>query len=264
MNRKFTSIKLFTKDTKKAYEIANKLNNELLKHNYVISDKNYDLAISIGGDGTFIKMIHENNFNRNITYTGINAGSLGFLVEFDKISDLINSLNNNSFIKKQLSILKAKIYTNNSIKEYLCLNDFTIKRSDLASLRADVYINNDLLENFVGDGLVINTPLGSTAYNLSLNGSIMDNDLNAYSLSSIAPINNAMFNSLRNSMIITNNKKLIVIFKNKQNISFIADNKVLDIKDVLKIEISMCHNRINTIKKTNYSFINQVYNKIVK
>lgn len=264
MNKKFNRIKLYIKDTKKVKDIAEKINNELLIHNYEINDKYYDLAISIGGDGTFIKMIHENNFKTNIMYTGINAGSLGFLVPFDKISDLINCLEKSDFIKKQLCILKAKIYRNDEVKEFLCLNDFTIRKSDFSSLRANVFVNNNLLENFVGDGLVINTPLGSTAYNLSLNGSIIDNDLNAYSLSSIAPINNNMFKSLRNSIIIAHNKKLVILFDNKQDITVVADNKIINIKDALKIEISMCHNKISTIKKTNYSFINQVFDKIIK
>ena len=263
MKRKINRVKLYIKDTKRANDLGNKLKERLLKENYIIDDNRYDLAISIGGDGTFLKMIQTNNFKNNIDYVGINAGSLGFLVEFNEIDELINCLNKNNFIKKNLCILKAKIYTNNEIKEYSCLNEFVIRDGDLASIHTNVYINNILLEKYVGDGLIINTPSGSTAYNLSLFGSIIDNDLTAFSLTPLAPINNKIFKSLNNSFIIAGNKKITLTFDDKSYISFITDGKVINIKDVIKIEISLRHNKINTIKKSNYNFVNQVSDKII-
>ena len=100
-------IKLFIKDNNESQIITNDLKKILIANNYIIDDNNYDLAFSIGGDGTFIKMLHENNFNNDILYCGINAGNLGFLntIDYDDILLLINSLNNNDIKKYKLNYL---------------------------------------------------------------------------------------------------------------------------------------------------------------
>ena len=171
MNDKISRVKLYVKDTFKAHDAEIIVKNELLNNGFIIDGNNYDMVISLGGDGTFLKMLHKTNFNSNIYYASINAGSLGFLssVEKDNIKKFISDLKNNLFNIRELDLLKIKVSSMEEI-EYFSLNELTVRKTDFSSLRSDVYINNDLLENYIGDGLVVSTSIGSTGYNLALSG----------------------------------------------------------------------------------------------
>ena len=78
MERKINKIKLFVKDNEKCKNVAKDLEEVVKNQSFKLVEEDYDLAVSIGGDGTFLKMVNETNFNPNIYYVGINAGTLGF------------------------------------------------------------------------------------------------------------------------------------------------------------------------------------------
>ena len=93
-------VKVFSNKNKKSQEIKKLLINKLRKDNNSVVNNNYDLGIAIGGDGSFLRMIKENNFNSDIYYIGINAGTLGFAqeVSIENIDEFIDNLNTNNFI----------------------------------------------------------------------------------------------------------------------------------------------------------------------
>ena len=258
-------IKLFIKNDSIVKKIAKEIQQELIKNNFKIVEKNYDIAISIGGDGTFLKMIHENTFNDNIMYYGINAGALGFLTDInkDELNIFIKSIKEKKYHKKKLSIIKTNIYTDNNKTEIYSLNEILVKRSNSSLLKVDVYVNDILLENYTGDGLLVSTPAGSTAYNLSLNGSIIDNDLNVFTLVPMAPIKTSIFKSLNNSLILSKTKEIELVLNNKQNMHLINDGKVLNINNVRKINISLSSKYVSLITIKDNDFITKINNKII-
>ena len=144
MERKINRIKLYVKSSKLAQEKANILKDKLTINNYEIVENNHDLAISIGGDGTYLKMIHENEFNDKIIYLGINVGTLGFLpeVEMNDIDLLIDKLNDNDYTYNELYLEEATIYTNSDSLKYYSLNEFVIRKSDLGVLKTNIFIDN--------------------------------------------------------------------------------------------------------------------------
>ena len=166
MSRVINKIKIFVKDNDKSRETASILKEKLLNNNFIITDNDFDLAISIGGDGTFLKMVMETSFNKDIFYIGINSGSLGFLEDLDisDIDNFINCLNNNKLNYEELSYGKVNI---NNMDDYSFLNEIVIRNNNYKTLILPIYINDMLLEEFHGDGILISTSTGSTAYNLS-------------------------------------------------------------------------------------------------
>lgn len=264
MNDMVNRVKLYVKDISKAHMVEEIVTKELLENGFIIDNNDYNIAISIGGDGTFIKMLHTNNFNSNIYYIGINAGSLGFLssIENADIKRFINDLKNKIFNIRELDILKTRVFSNNEI-EIISINELTIRKQDFSSLRSEVYINNDLLEKYVGDGLVVSTSVGSTGYNLALSGPIVDPNIKAYTLTAIAPINNKVYNSLSNSMIISSDKKISVIPQENNNLCIVSDGKLLKIDNIKKIECSINNNIIKCIVPKDYNYVNNVRRKVV-
>ena len=265
MNNKVIKIKLYIKSDSKIKKIANEIQKEFIKNGFKITDNNYDIAISIGGDGTFLKMIHENEFNDNIMYYGINAGALGFLtdIEKDELEKIITGLKEKLYKRKKISFLKTSIYTNSNIVDIYSFNEIVIKRSDSSLLKSPLYIDNELLEKYTGDGLLISTSLGSTAYNLSFNGPIIDNELNIFTLTPMAPVNNSLFKSLNNSIVLSKNRKILIKLDKKQNMLLINDGKIVNINDINKIVVSLSDKYINLITVKNNDFITKINCKII-
>ena len=182
MGRRINKVKLFVNENEKSLKVAKELEIELKDFNFSIVDKDYDLAISIGGDGSFLRMVKENNFNSNIYYIGVNSGTLGFLQEIDikDTKDFVKRLNSDDFRIEDINIQQTVVTTENKNYVYESLNEIVIRSKEFNALKIPVYVDNELLEDFKGDGLLISTSTGSTAYNMSFGGSVVYNTLNTF------------------------------------------------------------------------------------
>lgn len=264
MGRNINRIKLYVKNTDKARNVHINVKNALLKHKFELNEVDYDLLISIGGDGSFLKMLRANNYDSNVFYAGINAGSLGFLtsIESVQVDSFIESINNNDYLIKDVDLLKVVVYSNNEIKEFYCINEFTLRKNDFSTMKADVLINNQLLENFSGDGLLFNTPTGSTAYNQALGGAIIDNDIKAFSMIPIAPINNKVYHAISNTTLLSKNKKITIIPKSSNNLCYLTDGLVFNDENIEKIECFL-DKSIKVIFPSNDNFVSRLKSKII-
>ena len=255
-------IKLFINDDSKSKLISEMLLKELFKKNFIIVDNGeYDLGISVGGDGSFLKMIREENFNNNAFYIGVNAGTLGFLqeIDFNDTKNFVERLSKDDYKIEELNYLKTSV---NNI-DFNSLNEIVIRKKDLSVLKNKVYVDNELLENFTGDGLLISTSTGSTAYNMSFGGSIIYNTLKAFIVTPIAPINNKAYNTLTNSLVVPNEKKITLEFNN-EDLLLIVDGKNKEMDNVSKIEIMISNRNIKCLRMNDFHFIKVINNKIIE
>ena len=170
---KIKRIKIFANKNDKSLRLKDEVANKLIENDFEIVDNNFDLGIAIGGDGSFLRMIKDNNFDSDTYYIGINAGTLGFAqeVEINDIEEFINDLKEDQFLVEEIGIQESTIYNeNNKMDEFYSLNEIVVREKTLNTLKLDVYIDNYLLENFAGDGILVATSFGTTAYNLSFGG----------------------------------------------------------------------------------------------
>lgn len=133
----------------------------------------FDCAVVIGGDGTLIEAARALH-GRNIPILGINMGTLGYLaeVEVGHIEEALDSLLSGKYEVEDRMMLEGSL--GNSLRD-VSLNDIVVARS--ASLRLihfRLYVNGELLNSYEADGVIISTPTGSTAYNLSAGGPIVE------------------------------------------------------------------------------------------
>ena len=121
--RKFNRVKIYKNNSLKTQKVAKALIRELKENQYDVGDDFCDLAISIGGDGTFLRMVHESMFDDAICYVGIHTGSLGFLqeIDIDLCPDFVTKLNQNEFREETKGIQETKIITKNG--EYYFAGD---------------------------------------------------------------------------------------------------------------------------------------------
>lgn len=259
-------IKLFVNNNdeskKNSFIIANKFNN----NGFTVVDKGYDLAIAVGGDGSFLRMVKSNEFNSNISYVGINSGHLGFLQEvtMNDLDEFIDELISNKYRTGEVSIQESNIYSNGKRDKYLSLNEIVIKDILGKVVDLNVCINNDLLEIYKGDGLLIATTLGSTAQNLGYGGSIVFNTLPTLQITSMAPINSKSYRSLLNSVIIPEGNEIIITpVNNKNNYGIIIDGEFNNYNNVEKISTKLSDNKIKCLRFSHYNYAQKIQDKLL-
>jgi len=211
-----------------------------------------NVTIVIGGDGFMLKTLKSNTNSKKVFY-GVNSGNYGFLM---------NKFSSKNFIKNLLSSKITNIYPlemivknkKNEIKKYLAINEVSILRQSRQT--ANLSISNKykkIIKKLVSDGVIVSTPAGSTAYNLSVNGPILS--LNSKKLS-IVPI--SAFRPRRWKGIVINDSAKIII-KNlnplKRPVSAVADNiEVRNAKKVIiqrnkKIKFNLLYNQSRSLDK---------------
>ncbi len=156
---------------------AFQLSQQQRKADYQKIKNEADYIIIIGGDGTFLHSSHH-FIGSDIPLLGINVGHLGFLtdVETEELIKALEMIDNNNFnIEKRMMIQVDHYHNDQKNDSSYALNDYVINRDpDSQMLKIELYINNELVNNFRGDGLIIATPTGSTAYSLSAGGPIIN------------------------------------------------------------------------------------------
>lgn len=154
-----------------------------------------DFALSVGGDGTFLTSAAAIG-NKNIPILGVNCGHLGFLAEVqtNDLDAILNQLVAGQYTIEQRSLLNLSIIDKDGIvREGLimspnALNEIAILKQGLTNmLTIETKVNGELLHTYHSDGLVIATPTGSTAYNLSIGGPLMVPQSRGIILTPIAP-----------------------------------------------------------------------------
>ena len=262
-------IKVYSKDNELSLNVRNELEEKLVSNGYELSNKDdFDLAISIGGDGKFLSMIHDCKFNTTKKYAAINTGNLGYMstIDKDEINTFISDLKTNNFIKSQSKFLNIKITSNDEYDgtHLNALNELTIRSTLLKTLYLSTFVNSNLLCNSAGDGLNVCTSFGSTAYNMSLGGSIIDPSLGAIEIVPIAPINSAVNKNIASPFITSDKNKIIIKPINKENsISIIIDGRIIPIKDLISVEITV-DNAITILKNVDHNDIITMNKKIYK
>ena len=168
-----------------SFPLSHKIN--CLKDDEIL---NNDLIISIGGDGTMLqsaKLAHK----LNIPITGINKGRLGFLTDInpDHAGEAIKHIINGQYAEENRLLIKATVnkHLQNPIVGY-GLNDVAIKRKETGRMiRIKVSIDQKYINTHEGDGFIVASPTGSTAYALSCGGPILKPDIEALILVPICP-----------------------------------------------------------------------------
>lgn len=152
--------------------------------------KNSDLVICLGGDGTFLKVARK-VYKSGLPMLGINLGNLGFLTEIEKndIDNAVEHIFNNDYIIEDRMMLEAAIFKKDKEPEYdIAINDAVITRGSISRIiHVKTYINDIFVDTFPGDGLIVSSPTGSTAYSLSAGGPIIEPDTDLLLVTPVCP-----------------------------------------------------------------------------
>lgn len=230
-------------------------------------NKDADLMVCIGGDGTFLEAMHRYNFP-SIPIIGINTGHLGFFQEISPLmlDDFIYKYNQNQYSIQKLSTVKIIIKSKELKSEHLGINEVVIRGRDSYSIHLNISIDDSFIERFSGDGLLIATPAGSTAYNYSLGGSIVDPRLEVLQVTPIAPMNTTAYRSFTSSILLPSDLSLGILpdySDKKQQIDIVCDGTTYQYEDIQEIKVELCETCVNLMRFENYDFWTKVKSKFL-
>ena len=228
-----------------------KIKSFLLKKIKLNSLIRSNLVVVIGGDGFMLQTLKKNR-RSNKEFYGINSGNYGFLMNKFSQKNIINNLSK----AKQIKIfpLEMIVFSKKKVKKSLAINEVSILRQSRQA--ASISIKNGkkfVIKKLISDGVLVSTPAGSTAYNLSVHGPILS--LNSKKIS-IAPI--SAFRPRRwSGKIVANNSKIIITNLNpaKRPVSAVADNievrnaKRIIIKTQNKIKFKLLYDKNRDLQK---------------
>lgn len=197
-----------------------------------------DFTIVFGGDGTLLKTAR-NLTKDSLPVLGVHTGTVGFLTEVkpDKLKEALKKINNGKFTIDKRMMLIAKIYRNKKvIKSVQTLNEVAIRNTLTRLIDFTVKVDGEIFDKYRCDGLIVATPTGSTAYNYSAGGPIIDPKKNVFVLTPICP-----FNRQHESKLIPDKSTVSIEIDTDKRIHFAADSQIfmsLQKGDIVKIERS--------------------------
>lgn len=162
---------------KELYEYYTSHKESGLNHQHIIEQDTFeaDLALSIGGDGTFLNTAARIG-SKNIPILGINTGRLGFLADVsgDDLEKALIAITNNEISLEERTLLKIETSDGRVIRYPYVLNEISILKQDSSSMMSIIaQLNGEAVHSYHADGLIISTPTGSTAYSMSVGGPLM-------------------------------------------------------------------------------------------
>ncbi|SHH00740.1 NAD(+)/NADH kinase [Tepidibacter thalassicus] len=262
-------INITCNEYKKSQKTAELLKSKLESLGFKIPDKfdfNAELIICIGGDGSFLRTIHEYDFPE-IPIIGINTGHLGFFQEIHpyEIDNFINSYINNNYYIQEINPIETSICTRSNCIESLAINEVVIKGDVSRTIHLNISVNNNFIEKFSGDGIIVSTPTGSTAYNYSAGGSIVDPNLKLLQITPLAPINTNAYRSFTSSIILSHDSIVNVSpeYRFENSILIVNDGVEHKYNEIVKIIVKSSELKLKLLRLKNYEFWSKVSEKFL-
>ncbi len=221
-----------------------------------ILNKNYisrsNTVFVIGGDGFMLKTLKKSKNSKKLFY-GINSGNYGFLMNKFSSKTIVKSLSKAKMIT--ISPLEMIVKNNkNQFRKYLAINEVSILRQSRQAASLSInYGSKQIIKKLVSDGVLVSTPAGSTAYNLSVHGPILSLNSKKLSISPISPFRPRRWKG----KIVSDNSKIFIKNLNpkKRPISSVADNievrnaKSISIKTNKKIKFNLLYDKNRSLQK---------------
>ena len=227
-----------------------------------------ECVITLGGDGTLLRVVRR-YADMNLSFIGINTGTIGYLTEGDRsmIPEILDALLDDRFIREKRMMIFGRIIRDGKVlSRHRALNDVVVGRyNSMKMISLKISVNGQFLKDYRCDGLIASTPTGSTAYNFSAGGPIVEPTARLFLLTPIAA------HSLNNrSLVLSPSDKVqIEILSptagNESNITYqvcFDGEKPEDLQIGDTVEVTQASTYIYILKLSERSFVQTLHNKL--
>lgn len=258
-NRK--NVYLFYKPEEQLEKKVQEIRKIGRKHDYSLVDDPNDanIIVSFGGDGQFLQAVRKTGFRDDVLYVGVNDGRLGFYTDFDTehLDKIETALKTENIEVLKYPTLEVEV---DHLQTFKCLNELSVRSNIIKTFAMDVHIDDFHFETFRGDGMVVSTPTGSTSYNKSLNGAIVDPKIQAMQLTEIASLNNNQYRTLGSPLLLNHGRELTlkIVQDGNDHPIIAADNEALGIRHSHEIKVRVSDKPIKTLRMKDNLFFHKV------
>jgi NAD+ kinase len=221
-----------------------------------------DLILVLGGDGTMIATARMMG-DVEVPVLGVNYGGLGYLAEFrieELYSALESILSGNYRLDQRVMLAVELVRGKDSVTRNRVLNDVVINKSALARIiEIEAYLNGQFVNSFRADGLIVSTPTGSTAYNLSAGGPVIFPSMNAVVITPICP-----FTLSNRPIVVPDDSVIELCLKTEQeDVALTLDGQVgLPLKVEDRVVIRKSKTTFNLVQPTNRNYFDVLRDKL--
>lgn len=221
-----------------------------------------DIIIALGGDGTILRTSRNLN-NSNIPILGVNIGNLGFLssVELLEFENAMKKLIDGDYYVEDRMMLNCTLPNRDNPEQYTALNDIVVSKGTLARVvKYELHIDNKFYIDFTGDGLIIATPTGSTAYSLSAGGPIIYPNLDVVAMTPICPLSLSM-----RTIVLDSKSEISLSIKCEHESIFLTldGQRAIKLNNYEKILVQVSNKKCRLVKFNDYNYFDILRKKII-
>ncbi|MDS0527868.1 NAD(+)/NADH kinase [Clostridium sp. SHJSY1] len=226
-------------------------------------DSDMDLLVVLGGDGTLLNVAREICNKTIVPIFGINIGNLGFLssIEISDIDEALKKIKEGKYKIDNRMLLHCRSDEDENKGIYNAFNDIVVARGTLSRMvKFQVFVDNKLYSTFKGDGLIVATPTGSTAYSFSAGGPFIYPNLDLITLTPICPHTKSM-----HTIVLSGNSSIEIIPENGEDEIYLTidGQKATKIKEGTPIKVRRAKKHIKLLLFDDYDYFNMLRAKIL-
>ncbi|WP_130863920.1 NAD(+)/NADH kinase [Bacilliculturomica massiliensis] len=262
-------INIFSNSSSISKETRNVLKQKLEKCGFVVPrhfDPAAELIVCVGGDGSFLKTLHRYEFP-DIPFVGVNTGHLGFFQELypDQLDEFIFKYKQGEYEVQDLKTVEASVTVGEKECAKVGLNEIVIKGARSQLVHLNMSIGDSFIERFSGDGILVATSAGSTAYNYALGGSIVDPRLNLLQITPISPMNTTAYRSFTSSVLLPSGLTVNIYPENEDDrgMLVVVDGMEQRFSSIDKVTVDIGPNIVRLLRMENYDFWTKVKSKFL-
>ena len=221
--------------------------------------ENCDVLVTLGGDGTLISAVRR-SFKHDIPIFGVYAGRLGFLadINLDELDEFVSNLVAGNYRVDERSILKVQFVQNKKEVTLYACNDIVVTRPSVSNMiHIETLVDSKAFNTYYGDGVIVSTPTGSTAYNLSAGGPVLFPLTNVFALTPICP------HSLTQRPVVLPGEFSIEMKTPKERALVIIDGQdKLELEAGQSIHIQLATKRVKLIHREAFNYFDVLKEKL--
>lgn len=221
--------------------------------------ENSDALVTLGGDGTLISTVRR-SFKYDIPIFGVYAGRLGFLadIDLDELDKFVSNLVAGNYRVDERSILELQFMQNKKEVTLYAFNDIVVTRPSVSNMiHVETLVDSKAFNTYYGDGVIVSTPTGSTAYNLSAGGPVLFPLTNVFALTPICP------HSLTQRPVVLPGEFSIEMKTPKERALVIIDGQdKLELEAGESIHIQLAKKKVKLIHREEFNYFDVLKEKL--
>lgn len=253
--QKFTTV---AKNNEKSKKLEERIYYNLIQAGWTANDQDPDIVIFIGGDGTLLYAVQKYlDQLDHVNFVGIHTGTLGFFTDYTEQEYSIFLKDITEKTPKIFCSKLLRIQTNH--EQYYALNEMRIENVKRTQ-KIDVYVDNEKFETCWGSGVCLSTQAGSTAYNRSLGGAVIDSGISLMQMAEITAIQHSKHRSLGNPYILKPDRMVEFKSDDFSDALLCFDHRNVSLESVDNIICTTSERSVRFARYREYSYLKRLKN----